>query len=355
MKKLFLVFLIYPFFICCSFAQEITLLFAGDAMQHKAQIDNAFDGRGFDYSSYFKYIKGEIEQADVAVVNLEAPLGGKPWKGYPAFSAPDAFAEALKTAGFDVFLTANNHCLDRRNEGLVRTLTVLDSLEVAHTGCFMDSADRALRYPLLIEQNGISVAMLNYTYATNGIAPEAWPPCVVNLIDSAQIVEDAMRAQEMKPDLIIANMHWGEEYRLMPSLTQERLTDILFDAGVDIVIGSHPHVVQPSRMTVDSAGRARIVVFSLGNLVSNMKTDNTSGGQLLKIHVIKKDGKTEFKAGYKLFFVNQNVVNGKIQFEIVPVSMPEDKINPALRDRKRRFEKNARTLFAKHNVGIEEY
>ncbi|MEE0908710.1 MAG: CapA family protein, partial [Muribaculaceae bacterium] len=124
--------------------QEISLLFAGDAMQHGPQIDAARRAKGaFDYSSCFTFVEDDIKAADYAVVNLECPLGGAPYSGYPAFSAPDAFARQLSASGFDLLLTANNHCLDRRDAGLRRTITVLDSLQIPHTGTFLSSQHRS--------------------------------------------------------------------------------------------------------------------------------------------------------------------------------------------------------------------
>ena len=154
-------------------AQEIQLLFAGDAMQHITQINNAFRKGEYDYSSYFRYVKDEISRADLAIVNLEGPLGGKPHKGYPQFNLPDEFAVALKDAGFSVFLTANNHAVDCYSKGIKRTIDMLDSMQVHHTGTFKTASDRENDYPLIIEKNGIKMAFLNYSYDTNGIKPEA--------------------------------------------------------------------------------------------------------------------------------------------------------------------------------------
>jgi len=269
-------------------SQEITLLFAGDAMQHQTQIDNAQREGKYDYSSYFKNLKDEISAADISVVNLEVTLGGKPYKGYPAFSAPDEFAAELQSAGFDIFLTANNHCLDRHERGLLRTINVLDSFGIIHTGTFRDSADRAANYPLTVEKNGFRIAMLNYTYGTNGIQLPTASQCIVNYIDSAKIREDIAAARNKNPDLIIANMHWGDEYQLSPNTTQTKTAEWLLRKGVDIVMGNHPHVIQPIETIVDSTGQiTNIVVYSLGNFISGMTAVNTDGGQMIEIRLCK--------------------------------------------------------------------
>jgi poly-gamma-glutamate synthesis protein (capsule biosynthesis protein) len=214
-------------------------------------------------------------------------LGGKPYRGYPAFSAPDEFAVALKDAGFDIFLNANNHILDRGSKGLHRTLDVLDSLGLRHTGVFRDGAERKRVYPLMIRQKGVNLAFLNYTYGTNGLKPTGAD--VVNYIDTTQIRQDILAARLLNADFIIANMHWGLEYKLQANDEQKRLAKWLIDQGVDIVMGNHPHVIQPSETLTDSLGNIRrVVVYSLGNFVSNMTAPNTNIGEMVQI-VLKKD------------------------------------------------------------------
>lgn len=341
-------------------------MFAGDAMQHQSQIDNAFRGGKYDYASYFQYVSAEVAAADVAVVNLEVTLGGKPYKGYPQFSAPDEYALALKDAGFDVFLNANNHIVDRANSGILRTLTVLDSMHVAHTGAFRNREEWEQTYPLIVETEGIKLAMLNYTYGTNGnVARE---PVFVNYIDTLQIRQDVQKARNQGADVIVANMHWGTEYKLLPNRAQEAVADFLVAEGVELIIGGHPHVVQPSKAIVDSAGNiTNIVVYSLGNFVSGMTAANTYGGQMLKI-VLKKAWNTTSiqSAEYALIYRHKAPArnrNNKIDFAVVPVSLAEktDSMPPAIHldaesERKMLlFSKTARAIFDEHNVQIPEY
>lgn len=255
-----------------------SLYFAGDAMQHIAQIESALQTDGtYSYKECFTYVKEQVSEANLAICNLEVTLGGEPYRGYPQFSAPDEFASALKDAGFDILLTANNHCLDRRNKGLIRTLDVLDSLGIAHVGTYRDSAERDSLYPYLTTINNITFAILNYTYGTNGIP--ANPPCIVNLIDTAQILIDINKARAKKADVIIACMHWGDEYVLKQNKTQEQLTDWLIENGVDHIIGNHPHVIQPTELRKDKYnGGHHFIAYSLGNYISNMSARNTDIG-----------------------------------------------------------------------------
>lgn len=307
-----------------SWAQErkVTLLFAGDAMQHQSQINTAKTKDGYDYSDCFGQVKYLIDnEYDLAVVNLEVTLAGKPYTGYPRFGAPDEYAYALKDLGFNVFLTANNHSADRKKVGVERTISVLDSMKVKHTGTFADSLKRELYYPLMMIKNGIRIAMLNYTYDTNGLP--VYPPNIVNLIDKKQIYEDIRSARQMKADIIIANMHWGYEYKLKPSKEQIELANFLVDNGVRLVVGSHPHVVQPVEIRKDEEGNVNaIVVYSLGNFVSGMKPANTTGGMLFNVG-ISKDGDNPVKIDtydYSLVWTHKKIKDEKITgYKLLPV------------------------------------
>ena len=237
-------------------AQSDTLrvLFAGDIMQHEAQLVSAQrDSAQYDYSECFRYIAPEVRAADLAIANLETPVGAPPYSGYPRFSAPAAFARAIREAGFDLLVTANNHSLDRYKRGIIRTVEVLDSLGVPHTGVFLDSTQRKERHPLFFHYRDFRFALLNYTYGTNGI-PD-YPPVEVSRIDTAQIAQDLAVARAGKPDFVIVCVHWGREYEMLPEPSQKDLAQFFFDRGADLVIGSHPHVVQPMHAYRDSTGR----------------------------------------------------------------------------------------------------
>ena len=236
MRQLFILFSLC-FSLSLTAQEKITLLFVGDLMQHQAQIEAARVGTSYDYSSCFKHVKDEISAADLAVANLEVTLGGKPYSGYPAFSAPDEYLYAVKEAGFDVLLTANNHCLDRRKKGLERTILMLDSLHIPHAGTYVNKGKRDEGYPLLIEKNHFRIVLLNYTYGTNGI--EVTPPNVVNYIDREQIKKDILKARRMMPDVIIACMHWGIEYRSLPERSERDLADWMITQGVDQIGRAH--------------------------------------------------------------------------------------------------------------------
>lgn len=303
--------------------KKVKLIFAGDAMQHKDQIVSAKQGEKYDYSSYFSLIDNQIQDADIAVVNLEVTLGGKPYSGYPSFSSPDEYAFALKEAGFDIFLTANNHCLDKGKKGLERTILMLDSIRVRHLGTYTDERARSFRYPMMLKKNGIRIAMLNYTYGTNGINVQA--PNVVNYIDKNRIKKDIDMAKCMYADVIIANIHWGDEYKLYPNQGQKDLAQFFIDNGVNIIIGGHPHVVQPIDIRKENDTIKQVIVYSMGNFISNMSAANTDGGMIVSLDISKKDDEPVVidNCSYSLVWVNKPIVNGRKKYQLIPVSSYE--------------------------------
>lgn len=311
------------FIICCilrSQEKNVSLLFAGDAMQHQSQLDAARVKDGYDYSSYFRHIKDEIEAADIAIVNFETTLPGKNYTGYPTFGSPDAFAYSLKDAGFDVFLTSNNHCLDKGKKGLERTITILDSIQVKHIGTYVDQRHRELLYPMILIKNGIRIGLLNYTYGTNGIKTKI--PNIVNLIDRKKILEDIEIAKRMNPDIIVANMHWGVEYVLKQNKEQTDLANFLIENGVRLVIGGHPHVVQPIDIRRENDSIESVIVYSLGNFVSGMKAVNTDGGMMVRIDLRKdENGNVHIdRCNYSLVWVHKPIEASKQKFQLIPVS-----------------------------------
>lgn len=313
-------------FLPLSAQDSLTILFAGDAMMHQKQLDNTRRGDSFDLGGYFAEIEKEVKTADIAVVNFEVPLGGEPYSGYPAFSAPEDFALALQKAGFDFFLLANNHCLDRRTRGLVCTIQTLDSLGIRHTGTFLDPDHRHRTYPMLLRKKDFRIIMLNYTYDTNGL--EVDTPRIVNYIDKEIMEADIVEAKLFNPDFIIANMHWGLEYEQMPSRKQCELADWLMRQGVDLVIGSHPHVVQPMELLRGKDGTPdRLVVYSLGNFISNMSREHTDGGVMVKV-VLGRKGLRRYiaSAQYSLIYSSRyKNKQGKEDIRVVPAASWREK------------------------------
>jgi poly-gamma-glutamate synthesis protein (capsule biosynthesis protein) len=303
----------------------LTLLFIGDVMGHSPQITSAYDPvlKSYSYDSVFNRIKPFIEKCDITIANLEVTLAGTPYTGYPAFSSPDQLALALRNAGVDVLATANNHSVDRGKIGIIRTIDVLNQHAIAHTGTFVSKAERDSVYPLIIQKNGFRIALLNFTYGTNGISVPS--PTIVNLIDTAQIRQDYEKARAQCVDEVIAFVHWGDEYKSEPNRNQEQLADFLHHLGIRIVIGSHPHVLQRMEASLDSDSTlGRVTVYSLGNFVSNQRTRYRNGGAIAYVKLEKRQSKSTIAStGYLLAWVHTPVRNGKKLYQVLPVSSYE--------------------------------
>ncbi len=333
-------------------AQEAELIFAGDAMQHSAQIEAAHTVNDtYDYSECFFSIKPYIENADYAVVNLETPLGGAPYTGYPCFSAPDSYAKSLIDCGFDLLLTANNHTLDRRDKGLIRTINTLDSLGISHIGTYVNDSIRNEEIPFIKDINGFKVGFLNYTYGTNGFIPGK--DVVVNYIDTIKIKEDIISTRKAGAELIAVNIHWGDEYVLLPNKSQQHLAEFLAREGVEMIIGGHPHVVQPLKLTVqpNDSTKKQLTVFSLGNFISNMKTRDTRGGIVVKVKLRRDPSGRAYvdKAYYKPIFTIP-AAPGR-NFWVVDATTPI--ADPQWDYHRIQFMESATNLFERHNINVQ--
>lgn len=280
----------------------VTIRIFGDVMMHSGQIENARkEGNKYDFKSYFHLMEDEIREADIAVANMEFTLAGEPYTGYPCFSAPDALAYHLADCGFDVFLTANNHIYDKGGSGASRTLRIYRKLETQYgirfTGIAEDENEKIRNNPVIIRKKGIKVAFANFTYGTNQVIGSYWPR--VNYIeDKTRIASMISKAEEEDADIVIALPHWGTEYELKHSPSQEKVAEDLADQGFDMIIGSHPHVIQDTQ----TIGKT-FVAYSLGNAVSNMSAPDTQLGLMATIRIIRKHNGDIFTSGPEFTFL----------------------------------------------------
>lgn len=358
--------LLFLFITTNSFSQNaeqndsLTIIFMGDIMGHESQIQSAFDSKSksYNYDSIFKKVSPIIKSTDFAIANLEVTLAGEPYTGYPQFSSPDELAHACKQNGIDILVTANNHSCDRGKQGILRTIKVLDSLKILHTGTFKDSVDREKNNLLILSKNNIRVGLLNYTYGTNGITTPN--PTFVNRIDTLTILSDIQKSDEAFLDKLIVIIHWGNEYESQPSKNQIGIAEFLFKSGVDIVIGSHPHVLQKMEYQEKyEENDEHLIAYSLGNFVSNQRTSGRDGGAMLKLNLSKKEGEVSItSSGYYLIWVNKPIINGKIKFEILPCSEYEtneyDNLDSVSINKMKLFMTDSRTLLDKENILIKE-
>ena len=255
----------------------VSLMILGDVMVHARQLEHEF-------GAFLKHLAPAMRAADFTAANLEFSLGGEPYSGYPSFSAPDSIATVLAAqCGVDIFLTANNHILDRGTAGLERTLEVYaglrDSLGTRYTGCAADSLDEAGNNPLMLLDKGVRIALVNFTYGTNHAKAPGWPEVSYMLKD--EVAETMEAARNSGADFIVALPHWGTEYSLRHDSVQEDWAEWLVASGADAVVGSHPHVVQDTAR-IDG----KPVIYSTGNAVSNMSAINTRLGMAVTLRFV---------------------------------------------------------------------
>jgi len=246
-------------------SDTLEMIIIGDVMMHSRQLQH-------DHRTFLKEISPALKAADFAVANLEFPLAGPPYSGYPNFSTPDWYPEYLSECGINVFLLANNHILDKGGAGFSRSLKVYDRMAAEGSAEYTGAAASLERFeevnPLIVSHRGISVALVNFTYGTNGGSSSRWP--AVARMKKEEIGAQIQRAKEREADFIVALPHWGVEYELEHSLEQEELAKWLVSQGVDAIVGAHPHVVQDTMYIKDVP-----VIYSVGNAVSNMSVKNT--------------------------------------------------------------------------------
>ena len=270
-----------------------TMTAIGDVMCHNTQYWDAYikETDTYDFSYVFDDINRYIKTADIAIGSLETSFAGKErgYSNYPTFNSPDALAYNLKKLGLDVLSTAGNHCLDMGFSGLSRTIDVLNDADISHLGTYQTPEDRD---KILFKYvKGIKIAFVNYTYGTNGIPVPSGKEFCVNLIDKDLMKKDIESAKAQNADIIVACMHWGTEYRTIANSEQEELADFLFQNGVDIILGNHPHVLeQMEKRTItleDGTTKDGFVIYALGNFICDQNAENTRNSIILNLKITK--------------------------------------------------------------------
>ncbi|MDR2442762.1 MAG: CapA family protein [Deltaproteobacteria bacterium] len=280
---------------------SLKLIAVGDVLIHDSLRRSAATDAGYDFQPPFEHVAGLLKQADLVIANLENPLAGadRKFSGYPNFNAPDELASGLRKAGFTAVTVANNHSLDRGWSGLERTLKTVDAAGLKYIGAYASPDDKLSR--LVSVHNGIKVALLAYTYGLNGRAPpkagEEWR---LGVIDLDLIFRDMAQARDQGADFVILSLHFGNEYQRKPSSEQKELVSKLLaggrapgQAGPDLILGHHPHVVQPLIYLAGKGGRpSQAVIYSLGNFITSQPFPYTDLGLILDVQLsIEADGR----------------------------------------------------------------
>jgi poly-gamma-glutamate synthesis protein (capsule biosynthesis protein) len=267
-----------------------TLCFTGDLMCHSTQFNYAKVGADtFDFNGVYREVKEFLSAADLTIGNLETVVAGKNngYSGYPYFNAPDDYIYALNDAGFDLLITANNHSLDQGWDGVKRTIEVINENRLYQTGTFISQEDRdSVR---IFEINSIRIAILAYSENTNGLPIPKGKNFVINLIDEELIRKDIIKAREKNVDIVLVHLHYGIEYLREPNDYQTEIVKKIIELGADIIIGGHPHVIQPVDFfkTNETKLDSGFVAYSMGNFISNQRWRYSDAGLILNIKISK--------------------------------------------------------------------
>ncbi|MCL2029314.1 MAG: CapA family protein [Deltaproteobacteria bacterium] len=293
-------------------------VFIGDIMVHDQQLAAARDGTAWDFKPHFHRVK-PLFRGNLSVGNLETVLGGeqKRFAGYPAFNTPDELASALVDLGINIVMLANNHILDQGLEAALRTTRVLDDAGLLWTGLSPEDNPNA---PLIIEHGGLRWAFVNYSYGSNiPRKPAKSEDLALNIMSDEAITSGLKRAAAYEPDITVAFFHWGSEYQYSPSKSQKHAAALCLENGADLVIGAHPHVLQPIEIITNSDKGHAVVAYSLGNFVSFQRTKPRERGVALAIDVEKTPGgrAAVSRVGVAPTWVSSRIENGKRKIEVV--------------------------------------
>lgn len=304
-------------------SSKLTLSMVGDALIHSPIYKSAYKDGIYDFSDLFTEVKSEFENSDLLYYNAETIIGGKElgYSGYPRFNTPKEFAEEMISLGFNIISRANNHTLDKGEAGLLNACNFWNKYPTVLTNgsaCTKDERDIIKVH----EKNGIRYSLLSYTTSTNGL--RAKKDYYVNIYSDEQVYSDVLKVKD-DADVIIVAMHWGNEYKSLPNNEQKRIAAYLSSIGVNIVIGTHPHVIQPIEWIDDT-----LVIYSLGNFVSGQSYENEYArriGLLANVDIIKIETETEKKIilenlNTELLYTYSNLK----KYKIIPFSKIDNNI-----------------------------
>lgn len=304
-----------------------TLTSLGDSLCHNTQYWDAYNSKTNEYNFSYVYedIKNYTLSSDITIGSLETTFAGKEkgYSNYPTFNTPDSLATALKDIGVDVVSLAGNHALDYGYNGLCRTIDVFDNIGLSHLGTYKTAEEQ--EKILIKDVKGVKIAFLNYTYGTNGIPLPSGKEFCVNLIDKDFIKKQINQAKEKDVDMIVACMHWGTEYRTTANSEQKNLANFLFENGVDIILGNHPHVLEPmEKKTItlqDGTAKDVFVVYALGNFTADQRDEITRDSAILNLTITKNsDGKISIdKVNYVPIYMYKNTNVSTHKFKILDI------------------------------------
>ncbi|WP_456271232.1 CapA family protein [Bacillus sp. AK031] len=294
-----------------SYTSEAVIGAIGDVLLHNTVYRDAEEGDSYNFLPMFQDVETFLQKPDFMIANQESLPGGAHLgvSSYPAFNSPYEIVDALQELGVDALTTANNHSLDKGTTGVLSAISHYEEIGIPYTGAFKSQEDRENIRTFNV--NGISFALLAYTYGTNGIPVPQGKDYLVNLIDINVMKEDIKQARDLGVDMVVLAAHWGNEYERFPNETQKTLARQLTDAGADLIIGHHPHVLQPIEKMTTADGREAVVIYSLGNFLSGQEGDLKNIGGIANVTVqkiIDENGKriTFPEIGFQPTYVTQS-------------------------------------------------
>lgn len=312
---------------------EISLAAVGDLLMHLPVVNSTRDtaAGAYDFDSLFSDVRPLLAGADYAVANLETRLAGPEpgYHGYPLFNTPDDLAPAIRRLGIDLVTTSNNHSMDMGWRGLVATLDCLDRAGIAHVGTYRTARER--EQPFITEVRGVRLGILNYTATTNGLPLPPEHPYAVAMLEEQQVTADLARLRAADPDLVIAFVHWGTEYQRDPDPQQRAWAEKLAQMGVDLIVGQHPHVVQPVERlairTADGRQHTCFAAYSVGNFISNQRWRYSDSGIILHVGVRYEPYRKRAEVtsvSYTPVWVDTFTAAGRRHYRVLPVPKAVD-------------------------------
>lgn len=319
---------------------KISISFVGDLMCHSPQFEAArVSADSFDFNPVYTEIKEILSKADYTIGNLETVIGGKEmrYSGYPMFNTPKEYISALKNAGFDILVTSNNHSMDRGIKGVFKTIDNLQKQDLISFGTY--KSEKESDSILIIKKNEFKIALLAYTYGLNGNNLPKEKQFAVKLIDTVLIKKDIVTAKKMNADIIITYFHFGEEYQREPNKYQTEIVDKTITFGADLIIASHPHVIQPIEFFENPKSKLDqgFVAYSLGNFFSNQRWRYSDCGVLLNFTLEKKENYITLDTiSIVPVWVSKESLKGKYEYRI----LPSDTVNNKYFQKINKIEKN---------------
>lgn len=317
---------------------KIKITVVGDLMCHSVQYKYAqIEVDSFDFTPTFKYVQKYFDESDFLIGNLETVTAGKEkgYSGYPFFNSPDDFITSLKKVGFDFLFTSNNHSLDKGKDGILRTIKILNENQIHYTGTFQSQNDRdSIR---IFNINGINIAFISYSYGTNGNPIPKGNNFLINLIDTLQIKQDILSARMKGSEIVFVYFHFGNEYQKSPNTYQKNIVKKTIEYGADIIVGSHPHTIQPYELFKTNNGKidTGLIAYSLGNFISNQRWRYSDAGVILNIELTKNIiNNSIFISNINFIptWVYKGEINDKKEYLILPCEIAYNDTIPSFLD-----------------------